>query len=119
MALTALKPALEVQHLGIRIAHHGRDNVGGVVVGDASMRLGDWKITRPHQFCRSFVAEAGLDFTTEGYVYERHDLRCHLYNWASKDTHHEKDQAYNLDFTSLVANTKIAARNRQSHSKED
>jgi hypothetical protein len=106
-------------HLGIRIAHLGRDNVGGVVIGDASVRPGDWKITRADQFCRSFVADAGLDFTTESPVYGRRDLRCHLYNRASKDTHHEKDQAYNADFTSVVAHTKIAARNRQSHSNEE
>jgi hypothetical protein len=111
--------SLEMEKRGIRIAHHGRDNVGGVVIGYDPTGLGIVLIAAAEEFCRSLVVETGLDFMKEVPLHPRSQLQEYLRTWAESDTHHEKDQVYKADFTSQVANTRIASRNRQSHAKED
>jgi hypothetical protein len=106
-----------LQDLGVSIAHQGRDNVGGVVIGDEPIPLTKSIEDGAFHLARSFLTVAGLDMNDEGPpVFPREQLISMLEDWRRRDSHHCKDQAYKADFTRSPANTKIAARNRQASS---
>jgi hypothetical protein len=108
---------LEMQRLGINIPHQGRQNIGGVVGGDAPITLEGPLMDGAHNVGRSFVTMTVLNMDDEGpATFTRDDLRSMLNDWRDRDDHHEKDQASKADFTRSPANTKIAARNWQGSS---
>jgi hypothetical protein len=51
-----------MQKWNIKIVHHGRDNVGDVVIGEAPILLSDAAENGAFRLVHSFISMAGLDF---------------------------------------------------------
>jgi hypothetical protein len=100
-----------MQDLGIKVVHQGRDNVGGVVIGDAPVALTGDLINSARDLSEAFAALAGLYFNDTDPVLDEAGLIDMLQGWQAKDEHHNKDAVYKKNFTKSAANAKISARN--------
>jgi hypothetical protein len=106
--------SLEMQRWRIDITHKRRDNVGGVEIGDRPMAFPSLEgmLGEVLDLAQSFVAVAGLTYSSKAPVFEQDQLRQILAEWASEDWHHERDPTYKKQFIRSHANIKIDARNR-------
>jgi hypothetical protein len=98
---------LEMQSLKLNIAHHGRDNVGDVVIGGFPITLPGSLVMSALQLCRSFVAMAGLSFNGAAPAFDRIQLGSILENWRRKDTHHGTDSAYKAASRTVIPTPKL------------
>jgi hypothetical protein len=110
----ATQVSLEMQGLGIKVSHAGRDNVGGVEIWDLPTGLTESLVKMAADLCQSFVAMAGLDFTDSDRLFSRAYLKRYVDMVCIRDKHHDKDPTYQKNFTKSSANARVSERNRQA-----
>jgi hypothetical protein len=110
----ATQVSLEMQGLGIKVSHAGRDNVGGVEIWDLPTGLTESRVKMAADLCQSFVAMAGLDFTGSGGLFSRAYLKTYVDMASNRDKHHDNDPTYQKNFTKSSANARVSERNRQA-----
>jgi hypothetical protein len=101
--------AMSMHNLDLRIAHRGRDNVGGVVIADARPPFVE---AEADILFRSLAHLASLDVFSpeERGLLSLGPVRSIMRRSAVQDEHHLKDRAYHARFDGRSSNSRIAAR---------